>query len=359
MVNGSGNRIKSLKDSSPKKKGNAFLITNLRNIRYMTGFTGSNGALLISGAGDFFFTDFRYKEQSAEEVKSCEVVISKKDFFGFIIKFINKLNLWKILLEDTIQYKDYARVSKHFTVSTTTDLVENLRSIKDQDELKLIKEAIRRAESAFTSVKAFIKPGITERAIANRMEEKLKQEGTEAIPFDTIVASGKRSALPHARPSEKKLQRGDLVVVDWGAECGGYFSDMTRTLLINGEGLDKKREIYDIVLRANSMATRKVKTGLTGAEIDDAARGSIRSAGYGEYFGHGTGHGVGLDVHEKPYISATATKLTLSSGMVFTIEPGIYIPGLGGVRIEDMVVVSGEGTGEKMTTLPEELETIW
>jgi Xaa-Pro aminopeptidase len=353
------NRITKIKDYFGNKKNIAFFITNLQNIRYLTGFTGSHAALLVSTAGDFFFTDFRYKEQSALEVKSCEVVITRKEFVEFIIKFMKKLNFRKLLLEDTIQYKAYATMEKHFTLGTTTDVIESFRAIKEHEELTLIKEAVRRAERAFTRVFKFIRPGITERAIANRLEEKLKEEGTETLPFDPIVASGQRSAMPHARPIEKKLEKGDLVIVDWGSECGGYFSDMTRTFLIDGEGLDKKREIYDIVLKANSMATGRVRRGITGSDVDLAARSLINEAGYGKYFGHGTGHGVGIDVHEKPYISATSHRGHLEPGMVFTIEPGIYIPGLGGVRIEDMVVLLDGNACEEMTTLPKSLEVIY
>ncbi|MBF0566814.1 MAG: aminopeptidase P family protein [Nitrospirae bacterium] len=352
------NRVMKIKDYFGNKKNIAFFVTNLQNIRYLTGFTGSNAALLVSTRGDFFFTDFRYKEQAALEVKSCEVVITRKDFVGFIIKFIKKLNVRKILIEDTVQYREYAKMAKHFTLGTTRDVIESLRTIKEHEELALIKEAVRRAERAFAHILGFIKPGMAERAIANRLEEKLKEGGAEKIPFDPIVASGPRSAMPHARPTEKKLERGDLVIVDWGSECGGYFSDMTRTFLIDGDGLDKKREIYDIVLKANSMAAGRARRGITGADVDLAARSLINEAGYGEYFGHGTGHGVGIDVHEKPYISAASNRGHLEPGMVFTIEPGIYIPGMGGVRIEDMVVLLDDNGCEEMTTLPKNLETI-
>jgi Xaa-Pro aminopeptidase len=235
-------------------------------------------------------------------------------------------------------------------------LIERLREIKDAIEINLIKEAVRRAETAFLKVKPYIRQGIRERAIALRFEEILKKNGCRHIPFDVIVASGPNSAMPHAKPTERKLNKSDLIIIDWGGEADGYFSDMTRTLLVKGDNVSKKREIYQIVLKANKRAILKILPGVKSKDIDFSAREVIKRTGYSEFFGHGTGHGVGLQIHELPRIAWNKREV-IKKDMVFTIEPGIYIPGLGGVRIEDMVVVK-PGGHEVLTTLPKEIEII-
>jgi Xaa-Pro aminopeptidase len=198
---------------------------------------------------------------------------------------------------------------------------------------------------------------VRERSIALRLEEKLKKKGCRYIPFDVIVASGPNSAMPHAKPTERKLRNGDLVIIDWGGEADGYFSDMTRTLLIDkGNDINKKKEIYHIVLEANKRALSLVSPGTKSKEIDSSARNFIKKSGYGEFFGHGTGHGVGLQIHELPQITWNRREI-MKENMVFTIEPGIYLPGVGGVRIEDMVIVKPDGS-KVLTRLPKELEII-
>ncbi|RME63109.1 MAG: peptidase M24 family protein, partial [Nitrospirae bacterium] len=218
-----------------------------------------------------------------------------------------------------------------------------------------IKEAILRAERAFLEVKPFIKVGKTEREIALRLEEAVKRQGSTKVPFEFIVASGPNSAMPHARPTERKIAPGDMVVIDWGAEANGYFSDMTRTLLFDGPERSKKIEIYNIVKSANERAIKAVRPDISVSDIDTEARDYINSQGYWKFFRHGTGHGVGLDVHEPPRVAGTS-KEKVKKGMVFTIEPGIYIPELGGVRIEDMVYVDEKP--EVLTSLPKDLEII-
>jgi Xaa-Pro aminopeptidase len=220
-----------------------------------------------------------------------------------------------------------------------------------------VQEAVRRAEAAFLDIKPYIRVGMRERAIALRLDERLKKHGSRQIPFDIIVSSGPNSAMPHAKPNERKLQRGDLVIIDWGGEANGYFSDMTRTFVLRGDhAVSKPKEIYNIVLEANRKAISSVTHGLQTKEVDTAARDFIKDAGYGEFFGHGTGHGVGLRVHEDPRITWIRSEI-IRENMVFTIEPGIYIPGLGGVRIEDMVVVKQNGC-KVLTGLPKKLEIL-
>jgi len=322
------------------------MILNLRNIFYLTGFTGTHGYLVISdigSGGDYFFTDFRYMEQSKKEVHDVEIVICKGDCIKFIEEFLKKKGIKKLSIEDTVSYRIYHRLSTSFTLRAIKDLVQEARVIKDAQELSHIKQAVIRAESAFTEIKGYIKEGITEISLAKRLDEAIRNSGARHPAFDTIVASGINSALPHATPTNKKIESGDLVIIDWGAEANGYFSDMTRTFLINGIdslGLEKKKEIYNIVLSANMTAISNISINSTIKSIDKTARDIIKKAGYAECFGHSTGHGVGLDIHEQPTVSQFARDKKVAAGMVFTIEPGIYLPNIGGVRIEDMVSVS-------------------
>ena len=258
----------------------------------------------------------------------------------------------KLGIESSVSYSFFRRLSEAGIVFRDLEgLLEKIREIKTDSEIAAIKEAVRRAEKAFLEVRPHIKAGIREHAVALRLEERLKKNGCRKAAFDIIVASGPNAALPHAKPTEKKIDPGDLVIIDWGGEADGYFSDMTRTLLVKGgEHISKKKEIYQIVLEANKRSISSVAAGIQAKKVDGAARNYIKSSGYGDCFGHGTGHGVGLQVHEAPRITWTGSVL-LRENMVFTIEPGIYIPGIGGVRIEDIVVVDRDQP-TVLTTLP-------
>ncbi|MEO5361577.1 MAG: Xaa-Pro peptidase family protein [Nitrospirota bacterium] len=351
-------RVDKLKAWLSSKRAGAFLITNLTNIKYLTGFTGSSGYLLAAGGKAYFFTDFRYKEQSVTETRSCDIMITKKDAIKFIINFLEKKKIKKLSFEDTISYRTYVQFKQKFQLRALRDAVENIRIKKDAEELRHVKIAVQRAESALEAIKPRIKAGVTEKAIASMLGESLKAQGVEKTPFESIVASGRHSSMPHARPTEKVLEKGDLLIIDWGGESGGYYSDMTRTFLIGGgNDLGKKKEIYDIVLMANNRARDSITKGQSAAEVDSAARTLIAAAGFGRYFGHSTGHGIGMEVHEQPYISAVNKKQKIEENMVFTIEPGIYIPDIGGVRIEDMVCVTGQ-SAETMTNLTRNLEIL-
>ncbi len=237
-----------------------------------------------------------------------------------------------------------------------TNLVEDMRRVKERAELDLIEKAVARAEKAFSEIRPHIREGTKEIHLAARLEEALKKNGCALLPFDIIVASGPNSSMPHAKPGDNKIRAGDLVVIDWGGEAGGYYSDMTRTFLMKGANLSKKMKLYMTVLKANLAGIEAVKEGVAARMVDKAARDEIRNAGYGDFFGHGTGHGVGLNVHELPRISRLGRE-SIKAGMVITIEPGIYLPGLGGVRIEDMVV-AGSRNCRVMTTLPKELDIL-
>ncbi|MBF0318832.1 MAG: aminopeptidase P family protein [Nitrospirae bacterium] len=356
-----GTRADKLKEWLNSRRIGTFLVTSLINIKYLTGFSGSHGYLLVSGAPgkeNYFFTDFRYKEQSAAEIASCEIIIIKKDPVKFIMNFIGKKKIKKIAVEDTLIHRTFDMFNRKFQVKALRDTVEKLRISKDAEELRHIKTAAQRAENALMDIKPRIRAGATERAIASMLEDSLKAQGVDRVPFEIIVASGARSSMPHARATDKALEQGNLVIIDWGGESGGYYSDMTRTFLIGGgNDLGRKKEIYDIVLKANTKARESIRMGQSAADVDGVARGVIQDAGYGQYFGHSTGHGIGMEVHEQPYISAVNRKQKIDTNMVFTIEPGIYIPELGGVRIEDMVCVSGR-QAETITSLSRSIEIL-
>ena len=350
-------RLAKMRESFKKKGVDAFLVTDIHNVRYLTGFSGSSGFLFITKRKNILITDFRYKEQARREVQGWDIIIEKRDLIKTIQRLSQKSGIRKLGFESSVSYNFFRKLSKgDVTLKAFKALIERLRVIKDALEIDLLREAVGRSETAFLDIKPYIKKGISERAIALRLEERLKKRGCRHMSFEVIVASGPNSAMPHARPTEKKLNKGDLVIVDWGGEADGYLSDMTRTLLLKGDDLNKKKEIYQLVLEANKRAISFISPGVKSKEIDHSARKVIKKAGYGEFFGHGTGHGVGLQVHESPHISMNK-KETIKENMVFTIEPGIYVPGLGGVRIEDMVVVKADGS-EVLTNLPKKLEII-
>jgi len=349
-------RLTKLRKSFEKKGIDGFLVTDINNIRYLIGFSGSSGLLLITKKENIFVTDFRYKEQSKREVRGWDIVIQKGEAIKTIKDLSQRIGIKKLGFESSASYEFFKRLSKDVNLKAFKGLVERLRVIKDAFEINSIREAIRRAEAAFLKVRPYIKRGVKEKTIALRLEEGLKKNGCRYVPFNIIVASGLNSAMPHAKPTERKLNNGDLIIIDWGGEANGYLSDMTRTLLIKGESFNKKKAIYQLVLEANKRALSFVSPGIESKEVDSFARNLIKKAGYGEFFGHGTGHGVGLQVHELPRITWNRREM-LKENMVFTIEPGIYLPGLGGVRIEDMVMVKSDGS-EIMTILPKELEII-
>lgn len=339
------------------KRLDALLVTNMRNIRYLTGFTGSSGFVLITRKSGMFVTDFRYKEQAQKEVKCLEINSEKGRRIDIIRGFVKKFGIKKLGFEKSVSYEVYELLKRiRAALIPQKNLVEDIRKIKNKEEVDNIKTAVERAERAFLKVKHTIRVGAKEREISMRLENELKRAGCGSIPFDIIVSSGKNSSMPHARPTEKGIEKGDFVIIDWGGEAGGYYSDMTRTLLMNGKCLSEKIKIYNIVNNARRKVIVSVQEGLKTEELDSVARNIIKGAGYGDFFGHGAGHGVGLDVHELPNVSWTKGE-KVRNGMVFTVEPGIYVPELGGVRIEDMVLVE-DGKGVVLTNLSREMEII-
>ncbi len=360
-------RLAGVRESFEKKRAQGFLVTNITNIRYLSGFRGSSGFVLMTRDRNVFVTDFRYREQAHRELAgsgaSWDISIEKGDRFKIIKGLIAGMRIRTLGFESGISYEFFRGLSRcGARLAPLRETVERRRAVKDPEEIRLVREAVRRAEGAFLDVKPHIRRGKKEREIALMLEERLRKRGCKGSPFDIIVASGPNSAMPHARATERRLSSGDLLVIDWGGEAEGYCADMTRTFLMGGpssagNGEDaKKREIYRHVLNANRKAISAVKPGVESKGIDGAARESIKDAGYQQFFGHGTGHGVGLEVHELPRVTWKKSE-PVKENMVFTIEPGIYLEGIGGVRIEDMVLVTRKGP-EVLTKLPKSLEVI-
>ncbi|MEF9475284.1 MAG: Xaa-Pro peptidase family protein [Candidatus Mariimomonas ferrooxydans] len=341
------------------------LITNPDNIRYLTGFTGSSGFLIITEKHSIFVTDFRYQEQSKKEIRGFSIKIETAERTETVKRLLEKHEIKKsgtgrFLLGfegHSISYQTYRKLrKKNIRLKALTNTIESMRLIKSRKEISCIKTAIRRAENAFRKLQPFIKVGTTEQKIAIRLEQLLKEEGCKIMPFGVIVASGRMSALPHAKPTNKVIKKGSLILFDWGGECEGYYSDMTRMVAVEGRHIKKQLQLYSIVLDAQGRAIEAVKPGVKSSVIDAAARNFIKQKGYDSYFGHGTGHGVGLAIHEKPVIS-WRNKEAVQEGMVFAVEPGIYLPDFGGVRIEDIICVTKKGA-EVLTTLPRKLKII-
>ena len=331
----------------------ALLVTDLKNVSYLTGFTGSSGFVLVTETASYFITDFRYKTQSAQEVQGYEVVIQKGRWTHDVSALVRDEGVGSLGFEGrSMTFDVHAALSEALSgvgLVPVKEAVEGLRLIKDADELKRIREAIRRAEQGFMENLPRVAPGIAEREVALGLDYNIMKQGALKPPFDTIVASGPRAALPHGIASDREMEEGDTVVIDFGGEADGYQCDLTRSGVL-GEPDKKQSEVYDIVAEAQRRAIAAVKPGVPCRDVDAAARDYIKSKGYGDYFGHGLGHGVGLDVHEAPGISPMGEG-AVAEGMVFTIEPGIYLPGWGGFRIEDMVLATAGGC-EVITSLP-------
>lgn len=340
-------RLASLVESLTAAHVDALLVTSLANVRYLTGFSGSSALLLVSPRDTVLITDFRYKTQAAEEVGDiARVIIEPQSLWTGLWQQLGQLpNVTVIGFESAhVLHRDFQRLMEagsRWQWRPTTDLVEALRERKDADEVARIEQAAGIATRALERTLAAVRVGMSELEVAGVLEHALRDEGSEGFPFPSIVAAGPRSALPHARASGSRIRDGDLLLLDFGAELGGYCSDITRTVVV-GRANDEQREVYEVVRAANEQAARDIRAGMTGRDADAIARGYIERRGFGDLFGHGLGHGVGLEVHEAPRLARTA-EAQLSEGSVVTIEPGVYRPGWGGVRIEDDVVLDASG----------------
>ena len=348
-------RIAGLKRLMAKAGIGALLVTKRENVRYLTGFTGSAGSVLVASGRPCLITDFRYAIQAGREAAGVSVVIQKKDHFSAVREAADRAKantLWFDETSFTIESLNKLR-KQGLKLKGHRDLAGQLRLQKDLVELAAIRKAIRRAEASFREMSGYIRPGVRESALALMLEFLMKEKGAHKAAFDTIVASGRNGAMPHASVSDRRIKQGDLITFDFGAEADGYFSDITRTVCV-GRPTARQREIHGLVLQAQQAALAAVHPGAACTAVDQAARNVIGEAGHAKQFGHGTGHGIGLMVHEGPSVSPLSRDL-VQPGMVFTVEPGIYVPGWGGVRIEDMVLVTETGA-KILTTLPRGLE---
>lgn len=344
-------RLQKLRASIVETGLDALLVSKPENRLYLSGFTGSAGWLLISDRNAVLATDFRYIEQAKGESPGFEIAQINRELRDWLPGLVSDSGWRKLGFEaDVVSYDSYHKLREATEASKgalelvpITGLVERLRSIKEPEELESITRAVALADTAFEQAKALIRPGITEKEVAWEIEKLLHQEGSQGVAFEIIVASGPNSALPHARPTEKRIRSGEPVLIDMGARVRGYCSDLSRTVFLDEAG-KTLGQVYDIVFKAQAAAIEGVQSGMGCSEADKLARSVIEQARYGKDFGHGLGHGVGLAAHELPALSPASSDW-LADGMVFTIEPGIYLPGQGGVRIEDIVVLTNGKAG--------------
>lgn len=349
-------RIEKLRQSLSREQVQAIIIDSSVNRRYLSGFNGSAGTLLITTEASYLLTDFRYQTQAAQQAPGFEVIIYASQPFEDIKSLLQKHGVAKLGFEQDIvsfaQFKRYESAFAGVELVATSGIVEQIRQVKDEQELAIIKEAAQLADDTFAHILNYIKPGVRELDIALEMEMFMRKNGATSTSFETIVASGERSALPHGVASERIIGRDEFVKLDFGAYYKGYCSDITRTVFV-GKPSEKHLEIYNIVLEAQLHGLKHIKAGMSGLEADALCRNVIAGYGYGEQFGHGTGHGIGMEIHEAPRLSRLSDTL-LTPGMTVTVEPGIYIPGFGGVRIEDDIVITESGN-QILTSSPKEL----
>jgi len=352
-------RVQRLRHALEKHQLDGAFISNGQNRRYLSGFTGSAGYLLITQDDAIIATDFRYYEQSAQQAPTFRLHKTVGGFDGWVPPLLAGLGGKRVAFEaNDMTVATHTALKKALSVLPeaerpklvpTPNLVEVLRLFKEPQEVEALQRAVDLGDAAFEDVARRIEPGWSEKQVAWEIERYIREHGGDGLSFDTIVAGGPWGAMPHAYPRDRKLEKGEGVVIDMGCDVGGYMSDLTRTVFL-GKPDDQFKKIYDIVLTAQLTAEEMVEPGMTGEDCHMIAHNVIDAAGYGETFGHGLGHGIGLQVHEAPRVAKTS-KDVLKDGMVFTIEPGIYITGWGGVRIEDMVVMDG-GRARVMSRAP-------
>lgn len=334
----------------------SLLVSDLVNVRYLTGFTGTNGACVISRDERVFITDFRYVEQAGEQVTGYDRVKGERDLLGDVAERLRG----RAGFDDAqVSVRTHARlrekVGEGVELEPAAGLVEQVRLVKDAGEVERIREAARIADAALERVRERGLAGRTESEVARTLVRDMEDLGAEGPSFPPIVAAGAHGALPHAEPRDVEIPAGTLVVVDWGARFEGYCSDCTRTLATGDVG-DSARAVYELVERAQAASLAAVRTGAGNRDVDAVARDMIEEAGHGEHFGHGLGHGVGLEIHEEPRLARTADG-ELRAGTVVTVEPGVYVPGDVGVRIEDLVVVA-DGGSDVLTSFPKGLTVV-
>ncbi len=354
-------RRDKLRRAIKKAEADALLVTNFTNVTYLTGFTGDDSFLLVRPDGEVVLSDFRYTTQLGEEAPGVDLAVRKSatSMVELLKKVVSAAKIRRLGVEAdsmTLSFRDkIARELPNVEIVHTSAMVEELRQIKDKGEIARLRRAVRQAEKAFGVLRATLEPEKTEKDVANALEHQMRLFGSRNRGFQSIIAVGSRAALPHAVPTERRVCESDFILVDWGADEGLYRSDLTR-VLVTGRLSAKFERIYNVVLKAQSKAIAAIRPGAICETIDGIARRVIAKAGFGRYFGHSLGHGIGLDVHEAPRLAAKC-KTVLRPGMVVTVEPGIYIPNWGGVRIEDDVLVTRKGH-EVLTTVPRRLEEV-
>ncbi len=340
-------RREKLRKAVAKTGAEALLVTNFTNVTYLTGFTGDDSYLLLSADGQIIISDPRYTTQLGEECPGLDMSIRRPGMtmLDGLVKVLKSAKIGRLAIEGdsmTVSLRDsIADKRPKMAVQPTSGLVEALREIKDKHEIKRIRRAVWLAEKAFGVIRATLRPEKTEKQVTIELEHQMRLFGARWRSFPSIVGVGPRAALPHAVPTDRRIEQSDFVLIDWGADEGLYKSDLTR-VLVTGKISSKLRRVYEVVLRAQTEAIAAIRPGATGPEIDGVARGIIADAGFGRYFGHGLGHGIGQEIHEAPRLAAKS-KSVMKPGMVLTVEPGIYFPGWGGVRIEDDVLVTRGG----------------
>jgi Xaa-Pro aminopeptidase len=346
-------RQQRLREALRASRLDALLVTHLPNVRYLCGFTGSAGVLLVTAGGSAFFTDGRYTQQASAEVKDAKVTITRKAALKTAMESVARKRLSSrtpkaLVLGIEGQYLTVAErgslaevEGKRVRIREAPPLIERARMVKDAEEIEAIRAVVDQGAALFDCALRVICPGVREVEVAAEMEYAARKGGTEGMSFETIIASGSRSALPHGRASEAVIEAGGFVVCDFGVILHGYCSDRTRTVYV-GAATGEARRVYEAVLASQQAAIEAVRPGAKISHVDGAARKTLKNSGLAQYFTHSTGHGVGLEIHEAPRV-AQGQQETLRPGMVITIEPGVYLPGKWGVRIEDMVVVTEQG----------------
>ena len=349
-------RLIGLREYLREQELDGVVVSKLENLHYFSGFTGDDSMLVIGMNTAQLVTDFRNVEQAAREAPDFKVKKQEKGLLKRVAEVINEDGLSRVGFEGGSLCYDWHRKiagQLHDVDFTHSVSLDSLRQVKSQEELACIRRAMEIGDEAFEYILTYIRPGISELDVAAALENCMRQKGSQRPSFDTIVASGKRGSLPHGTATEKLINVGEFVTMDYGAVYKGYHSDMTRTVCM-GRADEKQRHVYSTVLKAQELGVSLVQPGASGKEVDRLVRQQIAEAGYGRYFGHGLGHSVGLEIHEEPRLSPSSTCEALAENMLVTVEPGIYIPDWGGVRIEDTVVVK-EGGCEILTYSPKEL----
>ena len=347
-------QVKNVQNKLSEYNLDALLVTNMYNIRYLANFTGTTGLVLITKDNAYFVTDFRYTEQAAEQAEGFEIVKNEGLIYNEVARIVEEDGIKTLgFEEENVAFSTYQTINDLIKceLKPVSGIVEKLREVKTEAEIEVLQQAVDIAEKAYDYILGFVKPGVTEIEVATELDFYMRKLGATGVSFDIIVASGVRSAMPHGVATDKVIEEGDMVTIDFGCYYKGFASDMTRTFAVGDPG-EKMKEIYEIVKEANRRVTEVAKAGMTGAELDAIARDYITEKGYGDAFGHTTGHGLGLEVHEGPAVSFRNDEKLVKNNII-TNEPGIYLPGIGGVRIEDDLVIKEDGNVNLMTSSKE------